>query len=373
LELLGNHVDYNGGLVLAAAVEQHIAMVFDAEGEAGTISLLPSDVTSTVTDLDISAAADWRNSGGTTGPAEYARGVVAALTQAGIPVQGGRRIAIAGDVPLGYGMSSSAALCVGYVLAFTDADLDPVQVVTLAREAEHRSGSPVGAMDQSASVAGGIILFDGRNTTFTAMTPDLGNLVFAVADSGVSHAIGTSSYPRRVEESGQALAILQREFGLSVDSLGEVTPPAWQKVRAQFAVEAGQTLTRRVEHVVSEIERVRGGHAAANVGDWAQFGTLMTASGRSSSLDYEISHPLVDELVSETLAVDGVLGARMMGGGEGGPALALVHADAIPELRARLTEGYFQRQPSHLKGERLLVASFGHGARRTPWQTAARP
>ena len=131
---------------------------------------------------------------------------------------------------------------------------------------------------------------------------------------------------------------------------------------------AGPTLTRRVQHVVSEVQRVREGRAAAEAGDWTRFGELMTESGRSSSLDYEISHPLVDELVAEILAVDGVLGARMMGGGEGGPALALVHADAIPELRARLTAGYFQRQESHLKGERLLEASFGRGARRTGWE-----
>ena len=224
LELLGNHVDYNGGLVLAAAVEQHIVMAIDTGGEAGTIALLPSDVGSQVITLDLAADADWRNDGKPTGPAEYACGVLAALAQAAIPAQDGLRVAIAGNVPLGYGMSSSAALCVGYVLAFTDIELDSGQVVNLAREAEHRSGSPVGAMDQSASIAGGIILFDGRDTSFMAMEPNLGSLVFVVADSGVSHAIGTSSYPRRVEESAEALRILQRDLGMSVPSSGRVGP-----------------------------------------------------------------------------------------------------------------------------------------------------
>jgi galactokinase len=368
LELLGNHVDYNGGLVLAAAVEQHIAMVIDTKGEAGSIMLLPSDVTSDVAKVDLAANADWRNDSQTTGPVEYARGVVSALTQAGIPIQDGRRVAIAGNVPLGYGMSSSAALCIGYVLAFTDADLDPIQTVNLAREAEHRCGSPVGAMDQSASIAGGIILFDGRDTSFSAMEPDLGDLVFVVADSGVSHAIGTSSYPRRVEESAEALRILQHDIGIPTPSLGELDPVAWQQTRDQFEILAGHTLTRRVQHVVNEVQRVRAGRAAAEAADWPRFGALMTESGRSSSVDYEISHPLVDELVDEILAIDGVLGARMMGGGEGGPALALVQAETVPELRAHLTSGYFQRQASHLDGERLLEASFGKGARRTRWE-----
>jgi galactokinase len=359
LELLGNHVDYNGGLVLAAAVEQHIAMVIDDRGEAGTISLLPSDVMSIPTTLDLAEWTNWRNEGNSTGPVEYARGVIAALAQAGITVRDGQRVAIAGNVPLGYGMSSSAALCVGYVLAFTDADLPPVQVVTLAQEAEHRCGSPVGAMDQSASIAGGVILFEGRDTSFTSMEPNLGDLVFVVADSGVSHAIGTSSYPHRVEESAEALRILQHDLGMAVESLGELDPIAWQRSRDRFEASAGKTLTQRVEHVVTEVQRVREGCAAVEAEDWTRFGVLMTASGRSSSLDYQISHPLVDELVEEILAVDRVLGARMMGGGEGGPALALVHADAVPELRERLTAGYFRRQASHLQGERLLVASFG--------------
>ena len=83
--------------------------------------------------------------------------------------------------------------------------------MTLAREAEHRRGSPVGAMDQSASVAGGIILFDGRTTSSTPMSPDLGPYVFAVADSGVEHELSVSSYPRRVAESAEALTIIQRD------------------------------------------------------------------------------------------------------------------------------------------------------------------
>jgi galactokinase len=368
LELLGNHVDYNGGLVLAAAVEQRIAMAIAEGGDSGTISLLPSDVTSTPTVLTIADQSDWRNGGASTGPIEYARGVLAALASAGIPTEDRLRIAIAGDVPLGYGMSSSAALCVCYVLAFTTADLSPVQIVNLAREAEHRCGSPVGAMDQSASVAGGVILFDGRDTSFTAMEPDLGELVFVVADSGVSHAIGTSSYPDRVQETADALRVFQGDLGLPLPSLGELDSEAWQRSRERFEATAGPTLTSRVHHVVGEIQRVREGKTAVERGDWSRFGELMTESGRSSSVDYEISHPSVDELVAEILNVDGVLGARMMGGGEGGPALALVHRESVPSLRARLDTGYFRRHPSHLVGERLLVASFGRGASRNDWQ-----
>lgn len=366
LELLGNHVDYNGGLVLAGAVEQHIAMFADRGGPKGTISLMPVDTATVPTTFDLASCHDWKLDHGQAGPEAYARGVVAALMGAGYAVHDRLRVAIAGNVPLGFGMSSSAALCVGYVLAFTDAVLSPVEIVTIAREAEHRSGSPVGAMDQSASVAGGIIRFDGRDTSFEAMSPDLGEHVFVVADSGVSHALGTSSYPTRVKESQVALAAVQRMLDGKPASLGELDPVTWALIRDRFLETMGDTLTRRVDHVVSEVERVREGEQAARVGDWETFGRLMTASGISSSVDYEISHPLVDDLVAQILAVEGVLGARMMGGGEGGPALALVHREAVPTLRERLSGGFFAAHASHLVGERLLVASFGAGAMRQP-------
>ena len=364
LELLGNHVDYNGGLVLAGAVDQHIAMLVDTAGAQGTISLVPADLGDDTVTIDVESCRDWTTAGGRADPDTYARGVTAALMAAGHAVNDGLRVAIAGSVPLGFGMSSSAALCVGYVFAFTDEALSAVEIVKIAREAEHRAGSPVGAMDQSASVAGGIIRFDGRDTSFTAMRPQLGDLVFVVADSGVSHALGTSSYPTRVKESLVALEVIQELLDDAPPSLGELGPGTWQEVRERFEDSAGVALRKRVDHVVSEVERVRQGEQAALTGDWVTFGVLMTASGASSSTDYEISHPLVDDLVGQILAVDGVLGARMMGGGEGGPALALVQRDAVPHLRQVLADGYFAAHSSHLVGDRLLVANFGQGATR---------
>jgi galactokinase len=89
----------------------------------------------------------------------------------------------------------------------------------------------------------------------------------------------------------------------------------------------------------------------------------MTESGASSAGDYDISHPLVEELVGELNRIDGVAGARMMGGGEGGPALALIHRDALGPAAESLGRGFFQRHPSHLEGDRLQPCSFGPGAR----------
>jgi galactokinase len=165
--------------------------------------------------------------------------------------------------------------------------------------------------------------------------------VFAVADSGVSRSLGQSSYPIRVAESKAALEIANCELGQQYQSLAMVTPNDLEVLSDRSESELPVVLLRRIRHVVTECERVKGGYQALQKADWNAFGALMTASGQSSALDYEISHPRVEELVSETLEVEGVLGARMMGGGEGGTALILVKRSAISNLTHRLAVGYY--------------------------------
>jgi galactokinase len=363
LELIGNHVDYNGGLVLAGAIDRVVAIAAGGQTEAGDIELTAGDVSTHIHRISIEACRDWRNDSGNSGPREYTCGVIAALLASDRNVRSGMQLSIAGNVPLGFGMSSSAALCVALVMTLSPAPLDKREVVLVAREAEHRCGSPVGAMDQSASVAGGIILFDGATTTFTSMQPDLANYVFAVADSGVRHALGESSYPIRVRESQDALTWLQNYVSDDLGAIGELAPDVWAGVSPEARADLGPMLERRVDHVVGEVDRVRKAVVAIDQSDWTAFGSLMTESGRSSDINYEISNPKVEELVQLLLAQDGVAGARMMGGGEGGPALALIHRDALPKVASALEVGFFRHNPSHLDGDRLQVCVFGPGAR----------
>ncbi len=364
LELLGNHVDYNGGLVLAGAVDRVVAIGVGHGTHDGGLSVVAGDVDGAAFSLDPAEARDWRSDGSATGPREYALGILAALAERSIPVLNSGQLSIAGNVPLGFGMSSSAGLCVALTLAFAQRDLDPRDIVTIAQDAEHRAGSPVGAMDQSASVAGGVILFDGRDTTFRLLQPDLGDHVFAVADSGVHHAIGTSSYPERVRESQRALELIRKHALPDLNSLGELTPDQWVDIQARQPDLLGDVLTRRVEHVVSEVQRVRIGIGAVEAADWKHFGALMTESGRSSAASYDISHPRVEELVADLVAMPGVLGARMMGGGEGGPALALLQRDAVEDVTDALQQGFFTRFRSSPVRDRFQVCVFGQGAQK---------
>lgn len=364
LELLGNHVDYNGGLVLAGAVDRVVAVAIGQGRTPDGLAIVAGDVSPHAFELDLESAVDWRNEDSETGPREYGLGILAAFKGRGVPVRSRAHLSVAGNVPLGFGMSSSAGLCVALTLALAEDELEPADIVSIAQEAEHRAGSPVGAMDQSASVAGGVILFDGSDTSFRRLDPDLGDHVFAVADSGVHHAIGTSAYPRRVDESRRALVLLREHAAPKLQSLGKLGLDQWTAIQSDHPTLLDHVLRRRVEHVVSEVERVRQGVKALDAADWEHFGALMTASGRSSATNYEISHPQVERLVDDLLAMPGVLGARMMGGGEGGPALALLRRGAVSRVAESLDAGYFREFPSSSVPDRFQVCVFGEGARK---------
>jgi galactokinase len=366
IELIGNHIDYNGGPVLAGAIDRVIAVGIGPNGTPDAITVIVPDVREEADSIKTAAIGNWHATAEDTGPDVYIKGIVAALGARDIPFRTGVALAVAGNIPLGFGMSSSAAFCVAAILALTETVLPPHEIVAIAREAEHRAGSPVGAMDQSASVAGGVILFDGTDASFTAIEPDLGDHVFAVADSGVDRSLRSSSYGTRVEESNTARAIIERALAVDLPSLAAISDEQWHDIEASVKDQLGSPLFERVRHVVSETHRVRAAEKALRAADWTTFGQQMNASGDSSAHDYEISHPLVEELVGELRRMDGVLGARMMGGGEGGPALALLHRDAAEGVAGALAEGYYARHHVPGTGPNFQLCVFGPGAHREP-------
>lgn len=369
IELLGNHLDYNGGPVLAAAIDRFIVVAVATEPDAEqTLRAIAADAPDeAVAMLDARTLAGWRNASPPPESLDYVRGLLAGLQAAERPSLRPRlpaSIAIAGDVPIGFGVSSSAALCVSLALALADGFSGPEEIVLLAQEAEHRAGTPCGTMDQSASVSGGVIAFDGATLAVERLSPSLGDLVFAVADSGVKRSLSTSSYPLRVAESRQALELARRQLGGTVPHLAAITQEQLDVLdRAGILPEP---LLRRVRHVVEETARVAEGRAAMVAGDWTRFGHLMSASGRSSASLYEISHPRVEQLVAEALTVEGTLGARMMGGGEGGSALVLLSRDAVPQLEETLRSGYYARHGMADRDGLIHICAFAPGAAYIP-------
>lgn len=367
IELLGNHVDYNGGPVLAAAIDRFIVVAAANEPDRrNTVRAIAADAPAEpLTTIDAATLGGWRNPSPPPRPFDYVRGLLAALqARPSLTQRLPASIAIAGDVPIGFGVSSSAALCVGLALALADGFAAPEEVVLLAQEAEHRAGTPCGTMDQSASVAGGVIAFDGATLGVERLSPSLGNLVFAVADSGVERSLGGSSYPRRVAESRAALEVARRDLGLEISHLAKLSTSHLADLARRGVLP--DPLLHRARHVIEETARVHEGRRAMAAGDWPRFGRLMSGSGRSSATLYEISHPRVEELAAAALAVEGVLGARMMGGGEGGAVLILLSRESIARLERALMSGYYDPHGMAGRDGLIHICAFSPGAAVVP-------
>ena len=325
---------------MAAAIDRGITVLAAPTTSGGIRAVFPDVSGGPPEPISVDALLGWRTMS-TTGPGDYLRAVVASALDADLTVRRSLDLVVHGDIPVGGALSSSAALCVGLANTLVEHPPGKPELVLLAQDAEHRVGAPVGTMDQSASVFGGLILFGGSPHHITSMTVDLAEHRFVVLGSGVRHRVANSSYGERVEECRLALERLRSGLGRSIQGLTDVTVDELEAANAAGAFTDAPTLYLRARHIITEVARVRASLSALDVGEWEQFGALMNASGRSSATDYDISHPVVEELVALAKEVDGVLGARMMGGGEGGNALALVEESAIPALEAHLGTTFY--------------------------------
>lgn len=337
IEIVGNHVDYNGGNVITAAVDRWVAVVAQRRDDE-LLHVTAPDATRESRVDPIADAIQFDRRARPVEPdwVDFPRAALAASAAAGITCPG---IAFyyRGTVPIGVGMASSAALMVALVTAITEVvgeTLPRLTIARIAQQAEHRLGAPVGLLDQVSSVAGGLLRFSNRRESIRRLSPRLGEAVFAVMDSGVRHTLPGSRYPVRVAECREALAILQRA-GYAIDDLASLPRAALDEAIGLLPA----PLDMRLRHVVEEVERVEQAEAAIEDGDVVALGRLMNDSGRSSASLYDISHPTVEGIVATAREIPGVYGARMMGGGDGGAAIALVERDAIPALTRSLGDG----------------------------------
>ena len=302
VNLIGDHTDHTGGLVLPMAIDLGTA-VTGARG--GDRVHLRSSAEPEAADLPL----DVRDPAGTSpGWARYVAGVVAEASPSS-----GLTGAVDTTLPVGAGLSSSAALEVAVALAL-GFDGEPLALARLCQRAEQRaSGVPCGIMDQLASAAGveGHALRIDCTTLAVQPVPIPDDVEVVVVDSGQRRALATSAYADRAAACQQA----QAEVGPLRDaSLAEVRAVADPVVR------------QRARHVVTENGRVDAFAAALRAGDRAALGEAMQASHASLRDDFEVSTPVLDELVATLVAEGGVIGARLTGAGFGGCVVALVEA-----------------------------------------------
>jgi galactokinase len=365
IELIGNHLDYNGGPVLAAAIDRKIAIGLSTDGIHGAIRVIFGDLGARlVHTVEPPWSNDWQSTSEAPEPVDYLRGVITALSRRGIPVRRGIDLVVTGDLPHGIGISSSAALCVALVLAVASERPEPAEIVLIAQEAEHRVGSPCGTMDQSASVYGGLIRYDGASGEVVPVAADLRRHRLVVVNSGVVRSLATSAYPERVRETAQAVQLLRERWRADLTALAAIQIRELAEVVDALESAGEPTLAKRVRHVVTETDRVHRAERAIADADWIMVGRLMTESGQSSALNYEISHRLVEQVVTICRNHPGVRGARMMGGGQGGSALVLVAEEAVAGLLHRLDSDYFKELGNGAPQIRTLPCTFAAGAGR---------
>lgn len=314
--LIGEHTDYNQGWVLPFALNRGV-IVAAARRDDGVLGIRSRQSPGASVTVPPGSLAP----GLVGGWAAYPAGVAWALREAGHPV-GGASLAIDSDLIQGAGLSSSAALECAVALALTGLyglDVPRPELAGLARRAENEFvGVPSGIMDQSASLlcqAGHALLLDCRSgeTEAVPLDPASAGLALLIVDTGARHALGDGRYALRRQECERAAR------ALGVPSLREVSDAGAADRLAD------PVLRRRARHVITENDRVNAAVTLLRAGELAGVGSLLRQSHDSLRDDFEISWPEADTAVSAA-ARAGALGARMMGGGFGGSAIALVPA-----------------------------------------------
>ena len=330
VNLMGDHVDYNDGLVLPLPIAAGTAVAWGT-GPGNLIETVAHDLEHADDQFAVAAVtppdpADWRS---------YVRGMASSLGAADHAI-GGTRLALSGSIPRGSGLSSSASLCVAVGRALIAASgakaLDPRNLALAAQQAEHRwAGVQCGIMDQMAVAAGtpgSALLLDCRDLSFRNIALPAGWAVMIV-QSGVVRGLVDGHYNARRADCEAAA----RALGLA--SLRDADAAMIADARLEPVAQ------RRALHVVQEIARTATAAQALEAGELRAFGELMRASHASLRDQFEVSVPPVDALVEVLNAAIGTAGgARMTGGGFGGAVVAVLPADAVPRVEAALRTGY---------------------------------
>src|SRR5262249_15244930 len=337
VNLIGEHTDYNDGFVLPMAINRrtYVAAAPRSDRQVLVHSLnLKEDAAFSLNQNQPLERGNWAN---------YIAGVTFVVQQQGLDLRG-LDLAIDSDVPIGSGLSSSAAIEVSVGLAFVTLNrqqIDERGLALASQKAEHiYAGTQCGIMDQlTATTAqkGHALLIDCRSLVATAIPMHLDNAVVVVCNTNVKHELASSAYNQRRTQCEEGVKILARKIP-GVRALRDVSIADFEKYQSELP----DPIDRRCRHVITENDRTLRAAQALRFADLDKFAELMSQSHRSLRDDFEVSSRELDIMVEIAAQHPAYLGARMTGGGFGGCTVNLVRRDLLDGFRRTIEEKYFE-------------------------------
>ncbi|HUI30954.1 MAG TPA: galactokinase [Candidatus Acidoferrales bacterium] len=334
INLIGEHTDYNEGFVLPSAIDRAIYFAINARND--------SEARLYTLDFDDDFRFDVRNPVKSNKSwANYLIGIVSELNKSGRHI-GGFDCVFSGNIPIGAGMSSSAALEAGLAYALDmmfNLGLERGELAELARQAENDFvGVKCGIMDQFANLFSkgkSVLYLDCRNMEYDYLPFVRKDIKVILCDTGVKHSLASSEYNLRRQQCETGVQIMRR-YDPQVKSLRDVD----FEMLDEHAAELGDVVYKRCRYVLEENIRVNSAKHYLQQSDYASFGELLYLSHEGAREKYEVSCAELDLLVDTASGINGVLGARMMGGGFGGCTLNLVEDSSVEEFEGSIGEVY---------------------------------
>lgn len=351
INIIGEHVDYNDGFVLPAAINKYVCLAFSVN-DTSECTIIAKDLNDAIK-FDINENLQphkkmWVN---------YIFGVLHQLKMRQLPMKG-FNVVFSSTIPIGAGLSSSAAVECGFAYAISklfDFGLTREDIALIGQKSEHTFvGVNCGIMDQFASVFGKknkAIKLDCNTLEYEYHNADFRNYSLLLLDSNVKHTHLTSGYNTRRQEVEQGLAIIKKHFP-EVKTFRNCTETMVESLKEEL----GKTIYKRCHFVVKEIQRVLDAVKAMEQSDFRQLGKLMTETHHGLSKEYEVSCDEIDFLVDAVSNDETVLGARMMGGGFGGCSINLVKKGSENKLIERITEDYRKAFGIELKAYKIKIS-----------------
>lgn len=341
INIIGEHIDYNGGKVFPAAINRYLyvairkrmdnKVLYKSIQFEGTYEF---DITE---DFAFKKENDYSN---------YLNGILSQLKAKGCKFDCGFEVLMASNVPAGGGISSSSALECGFAYAVSETfgfNIDRVEIAKLGQMSEHKfMGVNCGIMDQFIISVGKektAIVLDCNTLEYSYAPLELGDYRFVVMNTNKQRRLADSKYNERRGQCEEALKILQ-DNGTDISALCQLNPAQWENCKKFIKDEI---LLKRAKHCVYENQRVLDAVEALKAGDLAKLGKLLNESHKSLDEDYEVTGIELNTLAAASQKQEGCLGARMTGAGFGGCAIALVHKDKVDTFIENVQKEYTEK------------------------------